>query len=188
MAAAKEFELQTKTHYGGYSRVTPAAAKAYSTSLKRVGSTASVYPIVFVPMLTNRLLKAISILTQDARAVCPVRSLRPNHAATPARTHGKFHPRVALQARIVQRAGITKKRLVKHPSGDCPSRRSSAPQRERACIATTPNELCYTTVADAEVEYVSDARRAPIHRVDPTGHLAQFALLEEPLLVKPLLQ
>ena len=89
MAAAKEFELQTKTHYGGYSRVTPADAKAYvaEDSRRERGTN-----------LSNRVR-----LDVDKPVASSHR--RPNRAVTTAPAHGKSHHRDTSQARIVRRAG-----------------------------------------------------------------------------------
>ena len=89
MAAAKEFELQTKTHYGGYSRVTPADAKAYvaEDSRRERGTN-----------LSNRVR-----LDVDKPVASSHR--RPNRAVTTAPAHGKSHHRDTSQARIVKRAG-----------------------------------------------------------------------------------
>lgn len=74
----------------------------------------------------------------------------------------------------------TKKRLVKHSSSDCPSKRSSAPQHERAYFATIPYELCYTAVAAANVEYVPNGRKTPTHRVDLTRSIGLLVQLISP--------
>ena len=97
---------------------------------------------------------------------------RPQSLAQPRGNHRsstrKMPPTGYIAGTHCQTCRDTKKRLVKHSPIDCPLRRSSAPHHERAYSATVSNELCYTTTADVDVEYVPNVRRASTHRVDLT--------------------
>ena len=71
-------------------------------------------------MLTSLLSTSTCILTQDVRAALLVYNHWPNHAATTARTLGKFHPQGTLQARIVQHAARPRSASLSIPPATVP--------------------------------------------------------------------